>query len=320
MKALVYTAPETLVLRDVSEPLPAMGEELVRVESVGICGSDMHAYLGHDARRTAPLILGHEVAGVAAGARVTVNPLVTCGACPACIAGRDNLCPDRQIISMAPREGGFAEAVALPAGNLVALPPHMTADQGALCEPLACGWHAVRLARAHVPDAACALVIGGGAIGLGAALVLKAAGLTALRLVEPSADRRAYIRDTCGLDAVAPETVAAESFDIAIDGVGIAATRAQASALTRPGGAIVHIGLGSGDGGLDIRRLTLQEIAFIGSYTYTADDFRATAQAMIDGRLGLLDWIETRPLAEGARAFKDIRAGRVSAPKIVLKP
>ena len=82
----------------------------------------------------------------------------------------------------------------------------------------------------------------------------------------------------------------------------------------------MHIGLGSADGGLDIRRMTLQEITFVGTYTYTAQDFRDTAAAMFDGRLGRLDWIETRPLADGAQAFADIRAGNVAAPKIVLKP
>ncbi|MEM8851924.1 MAG: galactitol-1-phosphate 5-dehydrogenase, partial [Pseudomonadota bacterium] len=102
--------------------------------------------------------------------------------------------------------------------------------------------------------------------------------------------------------------------------VGLDATRATASAHVRPGGAILHIGLGPGLGGLDVRRFTLQEIAFLGTYTYTADDFRATVAAMADGRLGPLDWTETRPLSEGARAFADIRAGRVAAPKIILEP
>ena len=66
--------------------------------------------------------------------------------------------------------------------------------------------------------------------------------------------------------------------------------------------------------------MTLQEITFVGTYTYTAQDFRDTAAAMFDGRLGALDWVEIRPLSEGAAAFADIRAGRVAAPKIILKP
>ena len=105
MKALVYDGVETLTFRDVPDPVVADNEHLIRVEAVGICGSDMHAYLGHDARRPAPLILGHEAAGIIVGGpkdgmRVTVNPLVTCGTCAACTSGRENLCPTRQIISM----------------------------------------------------------------------------------------------------------------------------------------------------------------------------------------------------------------------------
>ena len=83
---------------------------------------------------------------------------------------------------------------------------------------------------------------------------------------------------------------------------------------------ILHIGLGEAAGGLDIRRMTLQEITFIGTYTYTAQDFRDTTEAIFDGRLGGLDWTEPRALADGATAFTDIREGRVDAPKIILYP
>ncbi len=321
MRALVYAGPGILKIREVPDPALAEGEVLVRVESAGICGSDMHAFLGHDARRPAPLILGHEVAGISEGRRVTVNPLVTCGACHYCRAGRDNLCPDRQIISMAPREGGFAEAVAMPRGNLVPVPDHVSADQAALCEPVACGWHAARIALGHAPQARRAVSIGGGAIGVGAALSLIAQGCAFVTVVEPNAARRAFLRRSTGLDVVEPDALPEnDDIDVVIDGVGISATRAQAGAAVAPGGIVIHIGLGSGEGGLDIRRVTLQEIAFTGTYTYTARDFRDCAQAMWDGRLGALDWYEKRPLSDGAAAFDDIRAGRVAAPKIILAP
>ena len=321
MKALVYTGPEALAFQDAADPVPEAGDALISIESVGICGSDMHAYLGHDERRPAPLILGHEVAGLTDGRRVTVNPLVTCGTCRYCREGRDNLCQTRQIISMPPREGGFAEALAMPAGNLVDVPEHVTADQAALAEPIACGWHAVRLALEIAPGTERALVFGGGAIGVGAALSLIAQGVSDVLVAEPNAGRRAYLEATCGLKAIAPDALGGEGvFDIVVDGVGFEVTRAQASASAAPGGVILHIGLGSAEGGLDIRRMTLQEITFVGTYTYTAQDFRDTAAAMFDGRLGALDWIETRPLSDGASAFADIRAGRVAAPKIILKP
>lgn len=324
MKALVYTAPETLEIRDMPEPGIPKGEIVVQVESAGICGSDMHAYLGHDTRRPAPLILGHEAAGTvisgpSAGARVTINPLVTCGVCPACRAGRTNLCPGRQIISMQPREGAFAQFVAIPETNLVMVPDHISLDKAALAEPLAVSWHSARLGMEALHPSAerRALVIGGGAIGLAAALALRAMGLEDVRISEPNPTRRAYLEKKCGVSTGDPLDGA---YSLVVDAVGYAATRATASASVAPGGVIVHIGLGEDTGGLDVRRMTLQEITFVGTYTYTAQDFRDTAQAMFDGRLGALDWIETRPLSEGPNAFSDIRSGSVAAPKIILKP
>ncbi len=328
MKALVYTGPETLDYRDAPEPAPG-NDPVVEVAHVGICGSDMHAWAGHDERRPAPLILGHEAAGVVVdgpgrGTRVTVNPLVTCGLCADCRAGRENLCAKRQIISMPPREGAFAERLTIPARNLIAIPDALPTEKAALTEPLACGWHAVRLGRTalHRPlgEARC-LVFGGGAIGLGAALALKAQGVSEVHLAETNPARRTLLNRSADLKVFDPTADSGpQGVDLVIDGVGVAATRAAASAAVRPGGVILHIGLGSATNGLDVRRMTLQEITFIGTYTYSVADFNETAEAIADGRLGPLDWPEIRPLAEGARAFADIKAGRVAAPKIILHP
>jgi len=307
--------------------VPQVGQQLIKVLSVGICGSDMHAFLGHDERRPAPLILGHEAAGEIVGGprdgeRVTVNPLVTCGICQACVSGHDNLCPERLIISMPPREGAFSQYLVMQDDNLVTVPDHVSLDAASLAEPIACGWHTVRLAKAALSgDAKTALVIGGGAIGLGAALSLSAQGVADVIIVEPNALRRDVLNTKCQQTAISPDDLPNDAqFDLVIDGVGYAATRATASAHARPGGVIGHIGLGEGTGGLDVRRMTLQEITFIGTYTYTAQDFRDTAAAIFDGRLGLLDWTEQRPLSDGAAAFADIRAGRTAAPKIILRP
>ncbi|MCG7520790.1 zinc-binding dehydrogenase [Ruegeria sp. Ofav3-42] len=324
MKAIVYQGVERLVYEDVPDASPDIGEELIRVEAVGICGSDMHAYLGHDARRPAPLILGHEAAGTIVGGprdgvRVTINPLVTCGVCPACRTGRENLCIDRQIISMPPREGAFAQYVAMPDANLVEVPDHVTFQQAALAEPLAVSWHAVRLGLEALDPAMGrqALVIGGGAIGVAAALALNAAGIEDVVIVEPNAPRRLYLQR---FDAFKTVETTADTYPLVIDAVGYSATRAAASRLVQPGGVIAHVGLGEDSGGLDIRRMTLQEITFIGTYTYTAEDFRKTAQAIFDGRLGALDWVEERALPDAADAFRDLQSGVVAAPKIILAP
>jgi L-gulonate 5-dehydrogenase len=331
MRALVYTGPKAMESRDVPRPVAKDGDALIKIDSVGICGSDMHAWAGHDERRPAPLILGHEASGVIvdgpeAGLRVTVNPLVTCGTCSDCQSGRTNLCGARQIISMPPREGAFAEYLTMPWNNLVRVNDETSSEQAVLAEPIACGWHAVRLAqkmmRAPLSESRC-LVLGGGAIGLGASLVLAAHDARKIWIGETNSKRRALLEaagDFHVFDPLAGAGPDAGSVDLVIDGVGYEATRAHASRCVRPGGIIAHIGLGSASGGLDIRRLTLQEITFFGTYTYTQTDFRDTAQAIFDGRLGSLDWIDVRPLSDGARSFDDISAGKVAAPKIILKP
>jgi threonine dehydrogenase-like Zn-dependent dehydrogenase len=125
------------------------------------------------------------------------------------------------------------------------------------------------------------------------------------------------------LDSICGETVvetATEIYPLVIDAVGYRATRETAVRHTEPGGVIVHVGLGDANDGLDIRRMTLQEITFIGTYTYTAQDFRDCANALFEGRLGRINWIQIRPLSEGAQAFSDLRQHRVAEPKIVLCP
>jgi L-iditol 2-dehydrogenase len=112
---------------------------------------------------------------------------------------------------------------------------------------------------------------------------------------------------------------AADSADLVIDAVGAAQTRAAASALARPGGVIVHVGLLPGHEGLDIRKITLQEITFTGSYCYTPADFRHAVDALASNGLGEIDWFEERPLADGARAFADIDEGATPAAKIMLR-
>ncbi|MEM9342330.1 MAG: alcohol dehydrogenase catalytic domain-containing protein [Pseudomonadota bacterium] len=323
MRALVYEGVETLVMRDVPDPVPEAGEELIRVESAGICGSDMHAYLGHDARRPAPLILGHEAAGVIVGGaregeRVTINPLNSCGECQASRNGRENLCPNRQIISMPPREGAFCEYVKIPAKSLVTVPDDVSLDKAALAEPLAVCWHAILLGldALHPSMDRRAVVLGGGAIGFGSALALAAMGVTDVTIVEPNADRAAFLAEHGA--TVVPK--ADGVFPLVVDAVGYAVTRETASALAEPGGVIAHIGLGEDTGGLDIRRMTLQEITFIGTYAYTVQDFLDTTAAIFDGRFGPLDWTVAQPLDTGAAAFAELREGRVAAPKVILRP
>lgn len=330
MKALVYTGQNTLELREMPDPEPAPGEVLVRVEAVGICGSDMHAYHGHDGRRPPPLILGHEAAGTiasgaGAGRRVAVNPLVVDPACPYAMEGRWHLSPTRQIISMPPRPGAFAELFAIPERNVVPIPDDMSIQHAALAEPVAVAFHAVRIGmeRLHAPLACCrVIVLGGGAIGLAAALVAQRFGARNVRVAETNPLRRTTLSaaDLRNFEPSSDEGAEHDTADLVIDAVGAVATRQVASRMVRPGGVIVHVGLLPGHEGFDIRKITLHEICLTGSYCYTPRDFTQTVEMLDSGALGSLGWFAERPLADGSAAFRDIDAGVEKAAKIILRP
>jgi threonine dehydrogenase-like Zn-dependent dehydrogenase len=329
MKALVYTGPNSVVFREEPEPVPEPGEVLVRVEAVGICGSDMHAYHGYDSRRPAPLILGHEAAGRIVGGprdgeRVTINPLVVDPACSYAIEGRWHLSPTRQIISMPPRPGAFAEYVRIPERNVLPVPDGMAITHAALAEPVAVSWHAVRIGmeRLHQPLAACRIVVlGGGAIGLAAAIVARHFGGRDIQIAETNPARMRLIGDREGFELYDPRSGGPrpDSVDLVIDAVGAAATRMAACAMARPGGVIVHAGLLPGVDGLDVRKITLQEVTVTGTYCYTPVDFALTLAALASGALGRLGWFSERALADGQGAFADIDSGAAEAPKIVLR-
>ena len=330
MKALVYTRPNEVSYRD--EPAPSRGanEVLIGIDAVGICGSDMHAYHGRDPRRVPPLILGHELAGrilegPGEGRRVTVNPLITCGACEYCRQGRDNLCENRTMIGMT-RAGGFAELMTTAARSVIDIPQDMSERAAALTEPAATVVHAVDLAtRALVrPLPECrVLVLGAGAIGLLAALLVGRYGVRRITVAETNALRRAAARKAAELnvyDPIADAPPDDASVDLVIDAVGASATRNAALAAVKPGGVVMHIGLMDHASEIDMRKLTLAQITLIGAYTYTTTDLRAAVAALHEGAFGDLGWVEERPLADGAAAFRDLHEGRSAAAKILLRP
>jgi len=330
VKALVFTGKHSLEYREEADPKPRSGESLVRIDASGICGSDMHAYHGHDPRRVPPLILGHELAGLVlsgdlSGQRVAINPLLTCQHCRYCVAGSPNLCQSRDLLGLGVA-GGYAQYVTVDSGNLIPLDDDVTATHASLMEPTAVSLHAVMLAEKMLarPISECsALVIGGGAIGLLAALILKQKGACELAVAEMNAPRRATLQGLdCGFvyDPAGKEVPDDNHFDLVIDAVGSGQTRSAASRLACAGGVISHIGLQDSEPGLDTRRLTLQEITFIGNYTYNPTDLRAALKLISQGGLGSLDWVESRPLSDGASAFHDIHTGSTSSPKIILHP
>ncbi|HET7596224.1 MAG TPA: alcohol dehydrogenase catalytic domain-containing protein [Burkholderiales bacterium] len=329
MKALVYTGTKQMVYREEQEPKPASDEVLIRVDAVGICGSDMHAYHGLDPRRVPPLILGHELAGEiiegqGCGRRVTVNPLITCGCCDYCIQGRNNLCTDRAMIGMT-RAGGFAEFVTTAESSVIELPDGMSLRLAALTEPAATALrgvnHAMRLLLRPIPECR-VLVIGGGAIGLLSALLLRSYGCRQICLVETNLLRRQSAKRAGVGRALDPisQPPAPNSADLVIDAVGIQSTCILSLSCIKPGGVIIHVGLGGRNSEIDTRKLTLSEITLAGTYTYSTADLRAAVRALYEGAFGDLSWVEERPLADGANAFRDLDEGRTPSAKILLFP
>ena len=327
MRALYYTGTMQSELRDAPDPVAGEGQAHIDVSHCGICGSDMHAWHGHDPRRVPPLILGHEAVGIPrngryAGQRVAINPLHTCGQCRNCQSGDDHICPDRKLMSMQ-LPGAYAEQTVADERNLYPLPDGLSDEDAALAEPLAVCVHAVEVARKTVrrpmAENRC-VVLGGGAIGVLTALVLADQGCKDLWIAELNEKRRAVLEKAIpGIRAYDPmgDAPADQTADLVIDAVGAPVTRKVSSQLVMPGGTIVHVGLQEAGDGLDTRYFTLQEVTFAGTYCYSRYDFAAALNLLARGIIRDRGWIEVRPLEMGAQSFEDIHNGK-APPKIIL--
>jgi alcohol dehydrogenase len=333
VKALVYTQPLEVQLLDRPDPELLDGEVVLRIDAVGICGSDMHAFHGHDPRRKPGLVMGHEFCGTVVksadtsyqeGLRVTGNPLITCGTCYYCAQGRNNLCSNRTMVGMT-RPGAFAQYMSIPASSLIDIPQDMPALHAALTEPAATALHAVNMSlkgmARPLPENR-TLIIGGGAIGMLAALLLKNYGCRDTVLAEVNPLRRQSAEQHAGVATYDPrETQPQENgFDFVIDAVGSKLTRVSALSAVKPGGVVMHIGLQDWASEIDMRKLTLAEITLMGTYTYTTADLRATVKLLYEGAFGDLSWVQSVPLDEGAQAFADLDSGRLATSKVVLVP
>jgi 2-desacetyl-2-hydroxyethyl bacteriochlorophyllide A dehydrogenase len=334
MKALVYTQPMEVQWLDQPDPDLQAGEVVLRIDAVGVCGSDLHAYHGHDPRRKPGLVMGHEFCGtvvssnapgVPVGRRVTGNPLITCGYCDYCVQGRNNLCSHRTMVGMT-RPGAFAQYMSIPASSLVDIPQDMSAITAALTEPAATALHAINLSMRTlarpIAENRC-LVIGGGAVGMLAALLLHHDGCRRLTVSETNPLRRASLKQQLpNATVIDPrETELGENtMEYVIDAVGSKITRQMALQAIRPGGTVMHIGLQDWASEIDMRKLTLAEITLLGTYTYTTADLRATVELLSQGVFGDLSWVETMPMSEGDRAFAALHEGKTAASKVVLMP
>ena len=330
MKALVYTDHETLIYRNENDATPKDGEELIKVNASGICGSDMHAYHGLDDRRIPPLILGHEISGINQkdNSSVVINPLITCMKCQDCQDGREHICSDRSLLGMTKpvaRAGGFAEFVTAPSKNIFSVPLSANLQNLSLTEPTAVAFHAVKIAEKvsfkNINEAKI-LIIGGGAIGLLVALVLKAKNAEKITIVDTNIKRLNVCKTASSYEVALPDddSIKDNNYDIVFDAVGFEITRKKSIQCIQQGGVIIHIGLSQPAGKFDFRKTTLQEITFVGTYCYTNEDFKQSLGMLIAKELGSLAWLDYRPLKDGAKAFREIHDGTTASPKIILLP
>ncbi|MGY1553146.1 NAD(P)-dependent alcohol dehydrogenase [Microbacterium sp. A588] len=332
-RAAVLAEPGTIVLQERAVPEPASDEVLIRVEAVGVCGSDAHYF--RDGRIgqyvvEAPLILGHETAGtvVALGAnvvthsvgdRVAIEPGVPCGVCEQCRGGRYNLCAEVVFHATPPVDGTLQNFVAIRADYAYTLPIAVSTEHGALVEPLAVSVWACR--KANVGPGSRVLITGAGPVGLLTAQTARAFGASHITVTDVDPEKLSLAM-RLGADTTIPASDLPEhsgEFDVHIECSGnVRATRDGVSHLAR-GGIAVLVGMGGSDG-LDIPASWIQEkeLVVTGVFRY-ANCFPLAIDLLASGRVRVDDLISGRyPLAESAAAIDT--AGRPGVFKTLILP
>jgi len=261
MQALLLQEPFVMKAGDRAEPTLREGEALLQVRSIGICGSDLHAYRGHHPFVTYPRVLGHELGGeivqigpnpdgLRVGDKVCVEPILNCGECVPCRQGRYNCCTRIQVLGIH-TDGGMTERIAAPVDRLHKSPIDLSYDELALCETLSIGVQAVK--RGRVDRGESVLILGAGPIGLGALIAARARGARTI-VSDPMALNRQAARDMGAEVVLDPDSddiarrvreVTGEEggAPVVLEAVGVPSTIVQAIQLTAPTGRVVVIGV-----------------------------------------------------------------------------
>jgi threonine dehydrogenase-like Zn-dependent dehydrogenase len=321
VRALI-AAGDGVEVGQVPDPAPGQGEVVVRVEACGICGSDVHAV--EHGEVAAGRILGHEFAGQIAalgpgvtewqpGQPVAVNPLGSCGDCLACGKGMPLLCGVVPNLGLS-APGGYAEYVAVPAAQLVALPADVPPEVGAHAEPLAVALQAVELAGAGPGEAA--LVYGVGTIGLNVIMALRLAGASQIVAAGRSGGRRAaaaaagasIVLDTRDTDVPAFLAEAGIRCGSAYECSGAASALDETLSVLAPGGTSVQLALTPGPSPVHARQLAARGLRVVGSCAFTAATYQRAVGYLTSGQVdggGLIS--ERVPLAAGPDALLRLR-------------
>ncbi|HEU5016164.1 MAG TPA: galactitol-1-phosphate 5-dehydrogenase [Roseiflexaceae bacterium] len=341
MKSLVWEAPRQMALHDQEQPLPGTGEVLIKVAYAGICGSELSGYLGHNALRVPPLVMGHEFSGtivatdaaataehpeLTEGQHVTVNPMIYCGNCAHCAAGRYHLCANRTLIGAA-RPGAYAEYVSVPAKMVTLVPDDVSLRTASMTEPAAV---AVRMGElAGVSAGEDVLIIGAGPVGLLALQVLRAQGAGRVFIADLGAERLAMAAELGGepidpraqdVVQVVREATGGLGAAVSIDAVGTARTRAQCIAATRSAGTVMLTGLHEETSEMPVAEIIRREIVLQGSFCYTPANFTTALELLANGALHLDPWIVEAPLGEGGAWFDRLIDAPGDVAKVLLIP
>lgn len=321
MRAATYRGPQSAGVVEKSRPPVPDGWVLVAPEYFGVCGTDLHIWEGHHPRAEAGVTLGHEFVGrVAAsdatlpeGSPVFVNPLIPCGACPACVDGADHVCARVRLFGI-DADGGAAEFVAIPSQNLVPLPDFDDLLPFTLTEPASVCVRAVRRSRQRLGDSV--LVVGAGPIGLMIALASRKAGAASVLIAEPS-DVRARAAQDLGFSIVDPGH--AGQFHVVYDCTGHPSVAPSVLDSVQTGGTLVDVGLYREPTAIDLPSLMRRELTILGTHVYRPSDVRAAIDLIGTESLPVDQLISSvRPLEEIQNAFESIVAGHEI--KVVINP
>ncbi len=338
MKALVYRGPWDIGVEERPAPAPAPDQAVLEVVATGICGSDIHGYTGRTGRRQPGQIMGHETAarirtlpagaaaaGLRVGQLVAVNPVIGCGQCERCRAGAAHACPDRKVIGVNPEiPSAFAEYLVAPAANLVPLPDTVTEIGGALVEPLAVGYHAAVRGGCGPSDRV--VVIGGGPIGQACAIAARRMNAEVM-VSEPNPARRGLLERLGfspvvhpGPDSTALIDAAGGRATLVLDAVGSADSLRAATQVSATQSRIVLVGMQAPRLELDAYAISTAERQLIGSFSYSAEEFRQTA-GWLAGHPEFEQLVDAQVGWSGApEAFRALAAGESTASKIVFMP
>jgi L-iditol 2-dehydrogenase len=342
MKALILTEYKKLVFTDSPTPQVAENDVLIRVNSCGICGSDIHGFDGSTGRRIPPVIMGHEASGdivstgrnVQAwkpGDRVTFDSTIFCGKCDYCRQGLVNLCDNRRVLGVScgdyRQNGAFAEYVAVPEHILYRLPNDVTYEQAAMVEPVSIAFHSVNLTPRTINDTV--VVVGAGMIGLLVIQTLRLVGCGKIIAmdIDPARLKIAaqFGADYCLLsDNESPshvfELTGGRGADIALDVVGINQSVNTAVACLKKNGSLTLIGNISPHIDLPLQSIVTRQVTLRGSCASNGEygaclDMIARKAINVDPIISAV-----APLEEGEVWFNRLYNKEGDFLKVILKP